>query len=184
MPNVPVPTPPGSFWGLKFHQVAIYTWNIGAATDWWKHMGYDNWVFDSATLNGVEKGEDDEYRHATKVGHMAFNYDILPCELEYVMYSSRTRRPGDPRTGSEPFISHMSTYVSDIKDEISRLYITHNIQPYHRFHTQDHHNPNLPEGTYFEEAIYDTRLGLGFDLKLIEKCHNNEPRREDSNAGD
>ena len=180
MPNVPVPTPPGSWFGLKFHQVAIYTNNILAAVEQWENtFGAGNWVFDTATLVGVERTERDPdnkvaYRQASKVGHMAFNYDILPCELEYVSYSTPTRHPFDERTGAEPFISHMSVYVSDIKDEISRIYVEHSTQPYHRFHTEQHHNKNLPEGTYFEEAIYDTSRTLGFDLKLIQKCRQGE----------
>ena len=175
MPNVPVSTPPGSWFVLKFHQVAIYTRDITTSVMWWEEMGYKGWVFDSATLTGVERPERGaDYRQASKVGHMAFNYDVLPCELEYVWYDSPTRHPFDDRDGTDPFISHMSTYVADIKDEISRLYVDQAIQPYHRFHTSEHHNPGLPEGTYFEEAIYDTRHILGFDLKLIQKCKRGE----------
>lgn len=169
MPNIAIPTPPGSWFGLKFHQVAIYVAEMTTATGWWEDRGYTAWVWDTATLRGVEKDDSGEYVHSTKVGHMAFNYDILPCELEYVRYETPTRNPTDDRDGSEPFISHMSTYVSDIKDEISRLYVNHDVQPYHRFYTSEHHNKGLPEGTYFEEAIYDTRRFLGFDLKLIQK---------------
>lgn len=164
MPNVRVPAPPMAFWELKFHQVAIYTANILAATEQWISMGYEDWVYDSATLVGTEHGASH-----SKIGHMAFCYDAIPCELEYVNYSTPTRHNNDGRNGDPPFLSHMSTYVSDIRDEVSRLDMVYGARPYHRFHTEDHHNKNLPEGTYFEEAIYDTSKVLGFDLKLIQK---------------
>jgi len=165
MPNIAIPAPEGSIFGLKFHQVAIYHNKPELAVDAWMDMGFDNWSEDTALLVGAEFGDP-----SVKEGHMFFNYDILPMELEYVHYSTGRRHNRDPRDGSEPFISHMSTYVEDLEHELARIQADVGMEPYHRFTTQDHSNPVVVERKMrFKEAIFNTRSFLGYDIKLIQR---------------
>ena len=165
MPNVPIPTPEGSLFGLKFHQVAIYHSHPERAVDFWMDLGFDGWSEDTALLVGTEFGDP-----SVKEGHMFFNYDVLPLELEYVHYDSGRRHNRDPRDGNPPFISHMSTYVEDLDAEVKRIEQETSMIPYHRFVTQKHSNPVVVERKIrFKEAIYHTRTLMGFDLKLIQR---------------
>lgn len=165
MPNIPVLAPVGALFSLKFHQVAIYHANPESAIAFWEKAGYTDWHRDTATLTGSEHG-----RASKKIGRMFFNYDILPCELEYVHYDSPTRHAHDPRDGCVPFISHCSAYVSDINAEVRRVGKILGIEPYHRFITGQHHNPVvIGKNIRFREAIFGTGVLLGFDIKLIQK---------------
>lgn len=164
MQNIAIPTPEGSFWGLKFHQVAIYHHAPEEAIDFWVDAGYTEWHKDEALLVGTEYGET-----SIKNAQMFFNYDILPLELEYVNYNTRFRHRQDRRTGEPPFISHMSVYVEDIEAELSRIYHVYGDWPYHRFVTNHHTNPNVLGKKRFMEAIYSTERYLGYDIKLIQR---------------
>lgn len=164
MPNVAVPTLPDSFWGLKFHQVAIYHYDPKAAVEMWIDLGYTNWHEDTALLKGSEWGEE-----SSKHGHMFFNYDILPLELEYVRYTTSRRHTNDGRSGKPPFLSHLSVYVEDIGYEVARIESEYSWAPYHKFVTQDHTNPNVRGKKRFMEAIYNLNGLLGYDVKMIQR---------------
>jgi len=148
----------------QFHQVAIFTGDVEEAMAPYISMGYDRWIIDTCTLKGFLHGEPVETR-AT----MAFNYDIMPMELEFLHYEGPNRHDMEGRTGGQPFISHMSAYVDDVKEASVRIYEELGLLPYHRFITTDNTNPAVVGKKRFIECIYDFRDVLGYDLKLIEK---------------
>jgi hypothetical protein len=164
MPNIAIPTPDGSFFGLKFHQVAIYHKDPELAVEFWSDAGYNDWHADTAVLVGTEFGEESK-----KTARMYFNYDIMPLELEYVRYGSHSRNSQDLRNGEPPFLSHYSTYVEDVEYEVDRIQFQLSMEPYHRFVTQDHTNPGVVGVKRFKEAIYPTTRFLGHDVKLIQR---------------
>lgn len=153
----------GAMFDLKFHQVAIYTNDVHMAVEQWVDMGYTNWSFDRAVLSGVDRGV-----QLNKNAFMAFNYDILPLELEYVSYHGPRNRV-DQRDGLEPFLSHLSTMVEELEPAMAAMEETFNLVPYHRFVTWGHTNPHCYGKKRFREAIYDTTPLLGFDIKLIQR---------------
>jgi len=161
--NVPHQAPVESLLDLKFHQVAIYHHNPEQAILWWSNLGFGNWHRDHAILQGLEDGLESQ-----KSATMVFNYDIMPLELEYVSYHG-PRNQHDPRDGSQPFISHLSTIVDDVDQKAYELTITLGRAPYHRFVTGKHTNPNVVGKKRFREAIFDTASLFGFDIKLIQR---------------
>ena len=160
----PIPTNVSGFFDYQFHQVAIFTDDQGAALWQYYKLGYERWIHDTAELKGLLHGEE-----VITKADMAFNYDIMPMELEFLTYHGPNRHAQEGRTGRIPFISHMSVYVDDVRAEASQLYTNHEMLPYHRFITQNHSNPNVIGKKRFIECIYDTRVLLGYDLKLIQK---------------
>ena len=161
--NQAIAAPMSGVFDLKFHQVAIYTDNVMRDITMWKDMGYEEWSYDTAKLVGKDRGVP-----TIKQATMAFNYDILPLELEYVSYNGPRNRE-DERTGFDAFLSHCSTIVHDVEEKMLELKQKHGLEPYHQFVTQDHTNPNVQGIKRFKEAIYDTRHLLGFDIKLIQR---------------
>jgi hypothetical protein len=179
----PIPTIPStSFFDYQFHQVAIYVPDgIDEAVAAWKNLGYNDWIEDHADLVGtlsdsfVSTGDPfitttrrpprDVVTHA----HMAFNYDIMPMELEFLHYKGESRWQGTEGRGMSPFISHMSTYVDDVVMESRVLAAFLKRQPFHRFITKNHSNPGVKGKKRFIESIFDTRSLLGYDLKMIQK---------------
>lgn len=161
--NLPVPGPDDAVFGLKFHQVAIYCADMQRAILEWTVMGYSRWHYDEAVLVGLDRGE-----LSRKQARMAFNYDIMPLELEYVSYMG-PRNSQDSRDGSSPFISHLSTMVEDVDEKCAQLMMDFGIAPYHQFVTEQHSNPNVAGKKRFKEAIFDTAAMLGFDIKLIQR---------------
>ena len=160
----------------QFHQVAIFCPRgtpLSAATAPYEDLGYDNWIEDRAVLVGAfrmpNSSEAPENWVNSKVeAHMLFNYDSMPMELEFLKYYSGVHRHRDRVNELSPFISHMSTYVDDVVEEIGRMRPLFGL-PYHRFVTTEHTNPNVVGKKRFIEAIFNTREVLGYDLKLIQK---------------
>lgn len=161
--NKAIAAPAEALFDLKFHQVAIYMLDMDAAISRWGRLGYPNWSRDNAVLDGIDRGV-----RVKKRARMAFNYDIMPLELEYVSYMG-PRNQRDLRDGSQPFLSHLSTMVEDVDEVAARLLDEHGLSPYHQFVTRDHTNPHVQGKKRFKEAIYDTSMLLGFDIKLIQR---------------
>jgi hypothetical protein len=157
----------------QFHQVAMYTLNPFAAMDKWLDLGHGDWIIDNATLNGViiDLWGDGRAHHSKVEARMAFNYTIMPMELEFLHYKSGMNRHQLYGRNFEavPFISHMSTYVDDVIGQVETLRDNQGMMPYHRFITQDHTNPAVVGKKRFIEAIYDTVDLLGYDIKFIQK---------------
>jgi hypothetical protein len=150
----------------KFHQVAFMCPSLDAldlACAHYKIMGYDNWSFDTAVLVGTLRGEPIE-----TVATMAFNYEALPMELEFLHYEGPSRHQDRARRARFPFISHMSVHVESIEEEVAKLSPKLG-DPYHLFETRDHTNPAVRGIKRFREAIFDTQQFMGYDLKLIER---------------
>lgn len=163
--NVPVTGPAEALFDLKFHQVAIYISPtlMDFALSQWALMGYTNWHHDTALLKGHDDGIE-----VVKSARMAFNYDILPMEFEYVTYHGARNRH-DSRDGGQPFISHLSTMVEDV-DAMCRLMAEeYAMVPYHTFTTSEHTNPNVKFRKRFKEAIFNTNALFGYDIKLIQR---------------
>lgn len=148
----------------QFHQVAIFTNDVYKSMAPYIGMGYDRWILDTADLEGVLFGEE----IVTKAT-MAFNYDIMPMELEFLQYEGPNRHADAGRDGVVPFITHMSTYVDDVKETSHAMYHELGRLPYHRFITNNNTNPAVRGKKRFIECIYDFRDELGYDLKMIEK---------------
>lgn len=174
--NVPWTSYPDSLFGHEFHQIAIYTTRIDDSVGELFNMGFKDWSFDTATLEGYHFGVDTKIK-AT----MAFNYQFLGGrELEYVSYVGHPEprfwqkeewggltRPA--ALGEDTFISHMSSYVTDLEESIKDVERKYKMVPFHMFVTSNHSNPAVAGRKFFKEAIYDTRKIIGFNVKLIEK---------------
>lgn len=160
----PVPTRVGSFFDYEFHQTAIFAADQDAAVQLYRDLGYENWIEDNAELKGILDG-----KPVVTKARMQFNYDVFGGELEFLTYEGPNRHAEQGRTGLPPFISHMSTYVDDVRWHTVQMYREFGMLPYHRFITQNHTNPAVVGKKRFIEAIYDTRALLGFDLKMIQK---------------
>jgi len=148
----------------QFHQVAIFTDSVEKSMKPYQNMGYDKWIIDTADLEGILLGQE-----VVTKATMAFNYDIMPMELEFLQYEGPNRHSNAGRTGEIPFITHMSTYVDDVKESSQKIFDQLGLLPYHRFITNNNTNPAVKGKKRFIECIYDLRDQIGYDLKLIEK---------------
>lgn len=162
--NDSVKNNPASVLDFQFHQVAIFTANIAKSMSPYQNMGYNNWIIDTADLEGILYEEE-----VTTQATMAFNYDIMPMELEFLQYEGPNRHSNAGRNGAIPFITHMSTYVDDVKESAEKIFGELGMLPYHRFITNNNTNPAVRGKKRFIECIYDLRDTIGYDLKLIEK---------------
>lgn len=163
-----IPSDVGPF-GLKFHQVAFYTSDLLAAVNGWQQLGFNNWVFDSATLEGA-RIINNEWQDVKTKATMAFNYDILPMELECLTYDGGEHRHRERAIlDGIPFISHLSVHVRDVAGIMEDFRTVHGIRPYHVFVTKGHTNVHIAGKKRFVECIYDTRKQFGYDIKLIQR---------------
>lgn len=164
MPS-PIPSHVDGLFDYQFHQVAIFCpLGVKEAVERYVQLGYDNWIVDNAELKGKLDGED-----VVTKATMAFNYDIMPMELEFLHYQGPNRHEQEGRNNGDPFISHMSVYVDDVITDTKRMTEVLGSAPYHRFITQNHSNPGVIGQKRFIESIFDTRTFMGYDLKLIQK---------------
>ena len=151
----------------NFHQVAMYCGSIGGiehSVKEFKQMGFTNWTFDVAELDGVIGGVP-----ALAIGYMAFNYDILPgIEYELLAYDGKTRWDGEPIFHGERFISHISYHVENLEAEMADLLTLYG-PPVQVFETHNHTNEHIKGKKRFKEAIFNTRKQFGHDIKLIER---------------
>lgn len=148
----------------QFHQVAIFTDHAEEAVKNYKALGFDNWIHDEADLIGYFNGA-----FVTTKAKMWFNYDIYPGELEFLEYVGPNRHAAEGRDGSQPFISHMSTYVDSVFEASKKIWDEFGMLPYHQFITANNTNPAVAGKKRFIECIYDFRELLGYDIKLIQK---------------
>lgn len=169
MGTTDVPTHAGPF-GFKFHQVAMFTSDIDDAVEMYSKLGFDEWSFDAATLVGMRL-LNNQWQEVKTKAQMAFNYDIMPMELEFLSYDPKSehRHRDRMRLSAVPFISHMSVHVDSVIDLMRHMKLVHGMIPYHLFVTQDHTNPAVVGVKRFVECIYDTRADLGYDIKCIER---------------
>jgi hypothetical protein len=129
-----------------------------------KQMGYVNWTYDTATLDGTIDGHP-----ALATGYMAFNYDILPgIEYELLAYDGQTRWDDQPIFHGERFISHISYHVENLEAEVADLTVLYG-PPVQVFETHGHTNEAIKDTKRFREAIFNTREHYGHDIKLIER---------------
>lgn len=154
-----------SLFGVDFHQVALYTYDIADSVAFLSSLGFDEWHSDTATLEGFYQGNECKVN-----AEMAFNYQILGGrELEFVSYEDHPEPLYQHSTGKLPFLSHLSAYVDNVAAAVENIREEHGHSPYHLFQTGNHTNPRVAGKKFFREAIYDTRAEIGFNLKLIEK---------------
>jgi hypothetical protein len=151
----------------KFHQVAMYCGSVAGierSVKMFKDMGFVNWTFDTALLDGVIDG-----LPAQATGYMAFNYDILPgIEYELLAYDGQTRWDLAPIYHGERFISHISYHVENLEAEMADLAVLYG-PPIQVFETHQHTNEVIKGVKRFKEAIFNTREHYGHDIKLIER---------------
>lgn len=162
----------------QFHQVAMFLppyVHMDEAMQSYRQMGFKNWMVDDATLRGHYrdprsiKYSPESWQASEVQAYMAFNYDAMPMELEFLKYHSGLHRHRGREFEKTPFISHMSTYVDDVIEGIERMRDSGFGMPFHRFVTQDHTNPHVVGKKRFIEAIFATTHLVGYDLKLIQK---------------
>lgn len=147
----------------EFHQVAIYTRDLDGAVSEMADLGFLEFYQDRAILDGYYRE-----KHCRINAQMLFNYQMLPGkELEFVRYDGHPSR--EYSQAPAPFLSHMSAYVDNIDAAVERIADYQGFLPFHRFTTSEHSNPRVAGKKYFKEAIYETNLTLGFNVKLIEK---------------
>lgn len=156
----------------QFHQVAIFQGptelrfrpDLDAPRSILQLIGFRGWIEDTADLKGILDGEPVLTR-----ARMLFSYELMPMEFEFLWYDGPSHNLANWEVnGNNPFISHLSTYVDDIF-EATREMASIFGAPFHRFITQSHTNPAVIGKKRFIESIFNTRLSLGFDLKLIQK---------------
>lgn len=156
--------------GAKFHQVAIYTTDVGDSVQPYFEMGYDNWKTDTAVLVGYRRAAHSlVWVPETCQADMAFNYDIMPLELEFLQYHGPSRHHERSLLDHIPFISHMSVHVDSVREIIEKFKEDYGTIPIHVFVTQDHTNPAVKDKKRFIECIFDTRAWFGYDIKCIER---------------
>jgi hypothetical protein len=177
----PIPTAVSSILPYTFHQVAMFC-PLGEdqalrAVDFWRDQGFGRWITDTSLLVGRYDDSYEGYDHGglqvqTKAT-MFFNYDIMAgMELEFLAYENvrgKHRWSGTIMHPSDPFITHMSTYVDDVKLEARKMTRFFGFPPYHRFITTNNTNPAVHGKKRFIECIFATRDLIGYDVKLIEK---------------
>lgn len=182
----PIPSAVSSILPYTFHQVAMYcpggVTQAEEAVDFWVYQGYDNWHHDTSLLVG-NYSEEYANKHNNDLGHpslgqvqtkahMWFNYDIMhKMELEFLAYENVRGRHRWSHLGlaHEPLITHMSTYVDDVKVEARKMKRFFGVDPYHRFITTNNTNPAVRGKKRFIECIFGVRSIIGYDVKLIEK---------------
>ena len=148
--------------GVEFHQIAMYVPDRESSVSGMIGLGFTEWSYDSADLEGTYLDEPCTIR-----GNMAFNYQFLPGkELEFISYDGH---PDAIYRGMGTFISHISSYVEDVDKSVEVVHAITKMTPYHRFTTRNHDNERIAGKKHFREAIFDTRARFGFNLKLIEK---------------
>jgi hypothetical protein len=166
-----VDTPPSNVgpFGFKFHQVAMYTNYMERAVMEYTALGYKDWIYDKAVLTGY-LWSGNKWLEAETQAHMAFNYQIMPMELEFLTYIGGAHRHLErSQLSAVPFISHMSVHVEDLLVTKAIMERVHGMTPYHLFVTSNHSNPMVRNKKRFVECIYDTRGKLGYDIKLIQR---------------
>jgi hypothetical protein len=163
------PTDLGPF-GFKFHQVAIFTNMIEEAVLRFTDLGFEDWTWDQAILKGARL-INNQWQPVQTAARMAFNYDVMPMELEFLEYDGLSEHRHKERSQLTviPFISHMSVHVEDVVRTIMRLRWEYALTPYHVFVTEQHTNPAIVGRQRFVECIFDTRADLGFDIKCIQR---------------
>lgn len=168
------PTQLGPF-GFEFHQVAMFTQDIDGAVETYSSLGFTEWTWDHATLKGI-RYINGIWQSVTTLATMAFNYEIMPMELEFLEYDGQSAHRHQERSqfSAVPFISHMSVHVESVQETIVRL-AQEALSPYHIFVTQDHDNPYIVGKKRFVECIFDTRADLGYDIKCIERIPWDSP---------
>lgn len=155
----------------QFHQVAIFQGptelrrisDLESPVNILGLLGFRGWIEDTADLKGILDGEPVITR-----AKMLFSYELMPMEFEFLWYDGPSHNRTRWEYESNPFISHLSTYVDDIFEatiEMASIFGA----PFHRFITQSHTNPAVVGKKRFIESIFNTRFSLGFDLKLIQK---------------
>lgn len=156
--------------GFKFHQVAMYCPDgVGEAVKSYRSIGYDEWSHDMASLRGLLK-VDGSWNEIETTAQMAFNYQALPMELEFLKYHGGQHRHRErERLSAIPFISHMSVHVASVKDQMELMKSVYGMEPYHVFVTDEHTNQAVRNHKRFIECIFDTRDVLGYDVKCIER---------------
>ncbi len=157
--------------GYVFHQVAMYApEGVHDAVRTYRSMGFDEWHRDNALLEGVQRAGDGSW-HAVEVSaEMAFNYQALPMELEFLNYSGHGHRHEERSKLSRiPFISHMSVHVDSVRAQMELMKSVYGMEPYWLFVTSHHSNPAVKGKKRFVECIFDTRRMLGYDVKCIER---------------
>jgi hypothetical protein len=169
MSTIDRPTQQGPF-NFQFHQVAMFTTDIDGAVGALSDLGFDNWSWDEAVLRG-QRLLNNQWQDVVTKARMAFNYDIMPLELEFLEYDSKSehRHRDRMRLEAVPFISHMSVHVKSVVQTMRRMRSGWDLIPYHLFITEQHTNPAVKDKKRFVECIYDTRANLGYDIKCIER---------------
>ncbi len=164
------PTTPLGPFGFQFHQVAMFTNMIDEAVERFVRMGFEDWTWDQAILRGC-RYINGQWQDVETAARMAFNYDIMPMELEFLEYDglSEHRHKERSQLTTVPFISHMSVHVDDVVQTAMRMRWEQGIRPYHVFVTEQHNNPAIVGKKRFVECIFDTRADLGFDVKCIQR---------------
>lgn len=166
--------------GFVFHQVAIYTHNVEASVRGYKSLGFRGWTYDECLLKGM-RIINNEWQEVSTHGVMAFNYDIMPMELEFLHYEGGEHRHREREQLSRvPFISHMSVHVKSVTETMDWMRSVYSMVPYHVFVTNDHTNQMVAGIKRFIECIYDTRSMFGYDIKCIERIpHDSTVEVED-----
>lgn len=156
--------------GFTFHQVAMYTNSQTDAIQRLMDLGYLDWTYDTAVLHG-ERYVGGQWRPVETLANMAFNYQVMPMELEFLTYDGQSdhRHQERARLSAVPFISHMSVHVDSVVETMRTMLEEHSMTPCHAFVTHAHTNPHIAGVKRFVECIYDMRADLGYDIKCIER---------------
>lgn len=157
--------------GYMFHQVAMYCPDgVHDAVRTYRSMGFGEWSRDRATLKGIQQSSDGSWHEFEVAAEMAFNYQAMPMELEFLHYAGHGHRHAEREKLTRiPFISHMSVHVDSVRAQMELMRSVYGMRPYWLFVTSEHSNPNVRGKKRFVECIFDTRQMLGYDIKCIER---------------
>ncbi len=153
----------------RFTQVAFYTYNITSTKGYYWNLGCRNWIDDTVTAEGYIGGNKNK---ETNVAQLAFNYD-LGVELELITYlaGNNWHKHCGRLESDSAFPSHMSYHVTGAeRAELTRKFVKCGWPIVQDVTTISHtNNALISSGKRYRYVVFNSRVNIGFDIKLIER---------------
>jgi hypothetical protein len=126
-------------------------------------LGFDEWMHDKATLVKPT------LLSQRLISRMAFNYQFSnEVKLEMFTYEGVSHHHEAGRVGSDPFLSHMSTYVDDAVETATFYCDKMGLRVVHHYESYNHTNKVIAGKKRFREVMIGTRHLFGYDVKFLQ----------------
>ncbi len=150
---------------FSIQQIALYPPDKELAIKLLKEMGLTDWVCDTVVARGIVRHS----KVSDQMGHLAFNYQAHPAghlELEVLAY-----RHGDYNwmLGNGPSVSHLGMHCANEQEleDWRKFFSSRGFNIAQEVETTEHTNAAIAGTRWYHYLIFDTRLILGVDIKLI-----------------